>query len=134
MTLSAISRRLAASSFLRRPPMRPSARAAARPAEVRSRIMARSNSAKEPTICIIMRPAGVVVSMFSVIERKPAPACGDPLHDVQHVLQRAGQAVELPDDDGVAFAQVVEHAVQLRPVPTAARGRLLEHAPAAGGS
>jgi hypothetical protein len=29
--------------------------------------MARSNSAKAPTICIIMRPAGVVVSMFSVI-------------------------------------------------------------------
>jgi hypothetical protein len=38
MTLSAISRRLAASSFLRRPPTRPSARAAARPADVRSRI------------------------------------------------------------------------------------------------
>jgi hypothetical protein len=45
MTLSAISRRLAASSFLRRPPTRPAARAAAMPAEVRSRIMARSNSA-----------------------------------------------------------------------------------------
>ena len=30
-------------------------------------------SAKEPTICIIMRPAGVVVSMLSVIDRKPAP-------------------------------------------------------------
>jgi len=74
MTLSAISRRLVASSFLRRPPTRPSARAAARPADVRSRIMARSNSANEPTICIIMRPAGVVVSMASVIERKPAPA------------------------------------------------------------
>jgi hypothetical protein len=27
-----------------------------------------------PTICIIMRPAGVVVSMFSAIDRKPAPA------------------------------------------------------------
>jgi len=44
------------------------------PAEVRSRIVARSNSANEPMICIIMRPAGVVVSMFSVIDRKPAPA------------------------------------------------------------
>jgi hypothetical protein len=53
VTLSAISRRLTGSSFLRRPPMRPSARAAARPADVRSRIMARSNSAKAPTICII---------------------------------------------------------------------------------
>jgi hypothetical protein len=36
--------------------------------------MARSNSAKAPTICIIMRPAGVVVSIASVSERKPAPA------------------------------------------------------------
>jgi hypothetical protein len=73
MTLSAISRRLAPSSFLRRPPILPSARAAARTAEVRSRIMARLNSAKLPTVCIIIRPAGVVVSMFSVSDRKPAP-------------------------------------------------------------
>jgi len=35
--------------------------------------MARSNSANEPTICIIIRPAAVVVSMFSVNERKPPP-------------------------------------------------------------
>ena len=28
----------------------------------------------EPIICIIMRPAGVVVSIFSVIDWKPAPA------------------------------------------------------------
>jgi hypothetical protein len=34
--------------------------------------MARSNSAKAPTAYIIMRPAGVVVSIFSVIE--PAAA------------------------------------------------------------
>jgi hypothetical protein len=46
----------------------------ARPALVRSRIMARSNSAKLPTICIIIRPAAVVVSIASVSERKPAPA------------------------------------------------------------
>src|SRR3954447_12047033 len=57
-----------------------------------------------------------------------------PLHDVQHVLQRAGQAVKLPDDDGVSFAQVVQHAVQLGPIPAATRGHLLEHAPAASGS
>lgn len=41
---------------------------------MRSRIIARSNSAKAPTICIIIRPAGVVVSIASVSERKPAPA------------------------------------------------------------
>jgi hypothetical protein len=51
-------------------PMRPSTRAAARPAEVRSRIIARSNSAKAPTICIIIRPAGLVVLMFSGLRTK----------------------------------------------------------------
>ena len=30
--------------------------------------------------------------------------------------------------------QMIEHAMQLGPVPTAARGYLLEHAPAPGGS
>lgn len=54
--------------------IRPSALAAASPADVRSQIIARSNSAKAPTICIIIRPAGVVVSMFSVTDRNPAPA------------------------------------------------------------
>ena len=49
-------------------------------------------------------------------------------------LSERDQAVEFPDDDRVSFAQVVQHAVQLGPVPTAARGHLLEHAPATGGS
>jgi hypothetical protein len=48
----------------------------AKPAEVRSRIIARSNSANVLMICIIIRPAGVAVSMFvSVSERKLAPDC-----------------------------------------------------------
>ena len=55
--------------------MLPSFRAAASLCFVRSRSMARSNSANAPTICIIMRPAGVVVSMASVRLWKPAPAC-----------------------------------------------------------
>ena len=50
------------------------ARAAASPLRVRSGIMARSNSANAPSICISMRPAGMVVSMCSVRDRKPAPA------------------------------------------------------------
>ena len=58
----------------RRPPKRPSLLAATSPLRVRSRSMARSNSAKEPTICIIMRPTGVVVSMALVRLRKSAPA------------------------------------------------------------
>lgn len=60
----------------------------AKPADLRSRIIARSNSAKQPTLCIIMGPAGVFVSILSVTERKPAPATtirsmmqGAPLND-----------------------------------------------------
>ncbi len=56
------------------PPWRPAAPARAGPSFVRSRDIARSNSAKLPSICIIMRPAGVVVSIASVRLLKPAPA------------------------------------------------------------
>ncbi len=59
---------------------------------------------------------------------------GDSLHDVQHVFQRARQAVELPDNDDIALAQLVEHAVQLGPVPAPAGGGLLEQAAAPGGA
>jgi hypothetical protein len=61
-------------SLDRRPPFRPCSRAAFNPARVRSRTMARSNSAKDPSICIIMRPAGPEVSIASVKERKLAAA------------------------------------------------------------
>src|SRR6185437_2618251 len=52
----------------------------------------------------------------------------DPLHDVQHVLERTRQAVELPDDDGIALAQMVEQSMQLRSIPTPAGSDLLEQA------
>jgi hypothetical protein len=42
-----------------------------KPGFVLSRSMARSYSAKAPAICIIIRPAGVVVSIASVRLRKP---------------------------------------------------------------
>jgi hypothetical protein len=58
----------------------------------------------------------------------------DPLHDVQHVFERARQPVELPDNDHVALAQLVEHAVQLGPVPAPAGGGFFENAAAAGGA
>jgi hypothetical protein len=54
--------------------MRPSWRAASNPALVHSLSMARSNSANAPTICIIIRPAGVVVSIASDKLRNPALA------------------------------------------------------------
>src|SRR3989475_741974 len=75
VTRSTIAACCCGPSLGRRPPMRPWARATANPAWVRSRIIARSNSAKLPTICMSIRPAGVVVSMASVKLRKPAPAC-----------------------------------------------------------
>jgi hypothetical protein len=50
-----------------------------------------------------MRPAGVVVIDILRNRPKASASLSDSLHDVQHVLQRAGQAVELPDDR-VAFA------------------------------
>jgi len=59
-------------SFGRRPPMRPCLRALSRPALVRSRSIARSNSAKAPSICIIIRPAGLVVSIASLKLLNPA--------------------------------------------------------------
>jgi hypothetical protein len=52
-----------------RPGTRPWARASWRPARVRSRIISRSNSAKEPSICISMRPAGPDVSIDSASDR-----------------------------------------------------------------
>jgi hypothetical protein len=115
MTLSAIFRRFAASSFLRLPAILPSARAAARPAEVRSRIMARSNSANDPTICIIIRPAGVVVSMFSVTERKPAATsaicsmmCNTSLSDRDNRSSSSVYILSVPDavDDDIASASL----------------------------
>jgi hypothetical protein len=59
-------------SFGRRPPMRPCLRALSRPILVRSRSIARSNSANEPSICSIMRPAGFVVSIASLKLLNPA--------------------------------------------------------------
>src|SRR5712691_3334980 len=41
---------------------------------MRSMMVARSNSGKTPSICTIIRPAGLVVSNGSVAERKPTPA------------------------------------------------------------
>jgi len=55
------------------PPIRPASRVPSGPALVRSLSIALSNSAKAPSIRIIIRPAVVVVSMPSVKLRNPAP-------------------------------------------------------------
>ena len=60
-------------SLLGLPPTRPLARAAARPALVRSRMRSRSNSASAPIRWKMSFPPGVVVSMLSVSEIKSTP-------------------------------------------------------------
>src|SRR5690606_19662244 len=45
--------------------------------------------------------------------------------DVEQVLQAAGEAVQLPDDQHIARPEVIEETVQLRAVPPAAGGALL---------
>ena len=62
-TIRVISPCCSGESFGGRPPIRPFWRADSKPALVRSRSMAFSNSANAPSICIIIRPAGVVVSI-----------------------------------------------------------------------
>ena len=62
---------LGVSSFFGRPPCRPLARAAARPARVRSRMSSRSNSARAPNIWKMSLPPDVVVSICSERLLKP---------------------------------------------------------------
>jgi HNH endonuclease len=57
------SRSLAGVIFGLQPPLRPRARAEARPARVRSEMRSRSNSAREPKMPKTSLPAGVVVSI-----------------------------------------------------------------------
>ena len=96
--------------------------------------MARSNSAKRADH-LHHHASGRRRGVDRLGQRAEAGASFvNPLHDVQHILQRARQPIELPDDDDIALAQLVEHAVQLGPVPAAAGGGLLEDAAAAGGA
>ncbi len=70
------SRSLAGVIFGLRPPLRPLARAEARPARVRSEIKSRSNSAREAKMPKISLPAGVVVSIaapWPVSTLRPMP-------------------------------------------------------------
>ena len=61
-------------------------------------------------------------------------AAGQLLHGADELLCGARQAVELPDDEGVALQEVVEGGPELRAVALGAGGGLLEDAPAAGGA
>ena len=95
---------------------------------MRSRSMARSKSAKAPTLYIIIRPAGVVVLIASVNLRNPAPASPSCSMDREHVAQGAQQPVELPDNDYITGAELMEEPQKLGPVPTSAGNLLAEDA------
>jgi hypothetical protein len=62
-----------------------------------------------------MRPAGLVVSTDSVRLRKPAPRAWS-FHDEEQIAERPREAVELPHDDNIALAKLLEHALQFGPV------------------
>lgn len=62
-----------------RPPLRPLARAASRPATVLSRIRFLSNSAREANTWNMRRPAALPVSIFSVRLSKETPRCSNPV-------------------------------------------------------
>src|ERR1700680_5156239 len=103
--------------------MRPSLRAASRPALVRSLSIARSNSANAPTICIIIRPAGVVVSTASVRLRKPALLQLSQWTRTMSAMVATGAIVETGTDE-IAFAEhgPVDDGVLPVPGPACAAG------------
>ncbi len=100
-----------------RPPRRPRARAAASPAWVRSRMRAASYSAIRANIPNTSAPCAVVVSTKPLLsDRTPTPASLQGGDDVDEVTQVAAEAVDPPDDQGVAGAQVGEAGVPLRSI------------------
>ena len=114
-----------------RPPFRPRAAAAARPARVRSRIRSRSNCPSAPNRWNTSRPPGVVLSIASVIERKPTPLF-ERRHGFDQMHERAAEPVELPNDEHVALAHIVERLAQARSIGTSAGGALREDLCATG--
>jgi len=52
--------------------------------------------------------------------------------DDEQVFERARQTIELPHDERIAGAELIEQAVQLGPIPPSARRGLLEYFLAAG--
>src|SRR5206468_4101571 len=55
---------------------------------------------------------------------KPCTCCANRFHRLQEISGRTRQTIQPPDDDNVAFAELVQHPLQLRPM-TAGSGRLL---------
>ena len=115
-----------------RPPCRPRTRAAANPAAVRSRIRSRSNSARAAKTWKTSLPPGGG-SVDRLLETpEPNPALGEPSDGVDQVAQGATEAVQFPDDQGVARPQLIQDLLEGRAVGAGAAGRVGEHPVAAG--
>ena len=74
------------------------------PAMTRSMMVARSNSAKTPSICTIIRPAALAVSNGSVTDRNATPAWSSSIEHVRETAHRAGEPVHAVDQQQVGPA------------------------------
>ena len=80
-----------------------------------------------------MRPAEVVVSMFSVIDRKPAPALPIRSMMCSTSFSERDRRSSFQTTIGIALPQMVEQTMQFRPVPAPAGRGFFEQASATGG-
>src|SRR5664279_722698 len=108
-----------------RPPRRPRARAAARPALVRSLISSRSNWANAANRWNTSRPPGEVVSIDSVSDRNPIPRVSR--------SARKAQPVQPPDHQGVLRSELIQHLRQCGTRIQGTGGGIDEHPVTAGG-
>lgn len=131
-SMSRAARMISGVTTLGRPPMRPRARAAARPSRVPETISSRMNSARAAKTWKTSLPPGVVVSRFSCREVKPIPRRRRS-PTVVIVLEEAGESVQRWHDEGVPGVHELEAGGQFRPVGVASGLLLGEDAPAAGG-
>ena len=94
-------------SFAGRPPLRPRARAALRPATVLSLIRLRSNSASAAKTWKTRRPAGEPVSIFSVSDFEIDLSVFQVGDESDEIGEVAAQPIESPNNEGVAFTQAL---------------------------
>ena len=83
-------------------------------------------------MCSCSLPAGVAVSIASGREWNATCRCVELGDDVDQMAQAATRAVEPPDHEGVASAQVVQAVLELRALADRARPDVAEDASAAG--
>ena len=118
-----------------RPPLRPRARAEARPARVRSEMSSRSNSARAAKIPKTSFPEAVVVSMAApcpLRTGRPVPrsvrswtiALCQVVDDVNQKPQVSTEPVKLPDNQGVPVPQGLKARDELRAVVFLSRGHV----------